>query len=87
MKLYPVRFAGRAKLPLSLQIGNRIDERGVGPWFSDTLCLFQCDEIGGRVFDNAEAIQFQLTDYGRFPRARRSSQHEPFHLLPHQELF
>jgi chromate reductase len=39
VKLYPVRLARCTSLPSSLQLNNRIDERGMSPWFGDALRL------------------------------------------------
>jgi len=79
VELYPIQLAGRAKLPPSLQISDRIDEPRMHPWFSDTLRLPQCDDVRSRLFYDAEAIKLQLTDYGRLPPAGRPGQYEPFH--------
>src|SRR5580704_16722601 len=46
VELYPIRLAGRAKLALSLQISDRIDERGIHPRFSNASRLRQRDEVG-----------------------------------------
>jgi len=78
MELYLVRLARRANQPSSLQISDRIDERRMRPWFCDTLCLLECDDVGSRLFYHAEAIQLQLTNDRCLPRAGRSRQYEPF---------
>jgi hypothetical protein len=83
MKLYRCRRVRRPNLPLSLQISDRINERGVRPRFRDTLRLLQRDNVRSRLFDNAETIQLQLTEYHSFPRAGRPSQYKPFHSVPH----
>jgi len=53
-----VRLARRSNLPLSLQFSNRVDERGVLPWFSDAPRLLQSNNIGGGLLDDTEAIKF-----------------------------
>jgi hypothetical protein len=79
MKLYPARLARRATLPLFLQISDRVDERGLRPWFSNTLCLRERNDVRSRFFYDAEAINLQLTEYCCFSRAGGSGQYEPFH--------
>jgi hypothetical protein len=79
VELYLVGLAGRANLPPSLQVSDRIDERRMGPWFCDTLRLLEGDDVGSRLFYHAEAVEFELTNYRGLPRARRSRQHEPCH--------
>jgi hypothetical protein len=54
------------------------------PWFCDTFRLLERDDVGSRLFYHAEAIQLQLTNDRRLPRARRSRQYEPFHLMAHR---
>jgi hypothetical protein len=83
VKLHRARVARRANLPLSLQISDRIDERGMRPWFSDTLRLLQRDNVCSRLFDNTEAIKLQLSDYRSLPGTGRARQYKPFHSVPH----
>src|SRR4029077_4389662 len=77
VKLNFVRFTRRLKLPPSLQFSNPVDERRMRPRFSDSARLLQSDDIGGRFFDDAEAIKFQLTDYRGLSRAGSPCQYEP----------
>ena len=79
MELFPIRLARGAKLPQSLQISDRIDERGISPWFSNTMCLRECNRISSCLFYDAETINLQLSEYCCFSRARCSGQYEPFH--------
>ena len=78
MKLYLVGLARGSELPPSLQFGDRIDERGMRPWFGDTPRLLQCHDVGGRFLDDTKAVEFQLTDYRCLPGAGCSGQYEPF---------
>ena len=55
----PVQVARRAKLPPPLQISDRIDERGMRPWFSDTLRLCESNHVSRRLLDDAESIKLQ----------------------------
>jgi hypothetical protein len=52
------------------------------PWFGDALRLPQRNDIGRRFLDDAEAIEFQLTDYRRLSRAGSAGQYEPCHATP-----
>ena len=62
VELDPVWLARGAKLPQALQIGNRIDERRMRPWFRDTLRLRECNDVSSRFFDDDETIKLQLSE-------------------------
>src|SRR5712691_11776046 len=82
VKLYLVGLARGSNLPPSLQFSDRIDEKGMRPRFSDAPRLLQCNDIGGCLLDDTEAVKFQLTDYRRLPRAGSPCQNEPSHSAP-----
>jgi hypothetical protein len=84
VKLYLVAFARCSNLPPPLQFGNRIDEEGMLPRFSDARRPRQSNDIGGGLLDDTEAIKFQLTDYRRLPRAGSPRQYEHSHAAPPQ---
>jgi hypothetical protein len=77
VKLYFGGLARGSKLPPFLQFGDRTDERGMRPRFGDAPRLLQCDDVGGRLLDDTEAVEFQLTDYRCLPGAGNPCQYEP----------
>jgi hypothetical protein len=79
VELYPIRLTRRAKQPPSLQISKRADERGKRPWFRDSLRLRECNDVSRSLFDDAETVKLELTEYRCFSRARGPGQYETLH--------
>lgn len=82
VKLDFVRLVRRSQLPLSLQLSNRIYERGIFPRFSDAARVLQSMNVSCRFLDDTEAIKLQLPNNRRLPRAGGPCQDESLHAFP-----
>ena len=81
VKLNLVGLIRRPNLTVPLQIGDYINERGVQPGLNRSLGLCGGDDVGSRFFDNAEPVEFQLTDDRRFACTWRAGNDESFHVV------
>lgn len=79
VKLNFNRPISRVKLPVFLQTGDSIQERRISPWLKRPLRMFGGDDIGSRLFHDAEPVELQLTNNRCFSGARRASDDEPSH--------
>lgn len=70
----------RSNLSLLLKIRQLVYKRRRCPGLGNTLRLPKRDKIGGRLFNHAEAIEFQLTQKDRLSGTRCAGQDVPPHL-------
>src|SRR3954452_12982258 len=82
VKLHVVRLIRRANLSIALEMGDRIDERRIPPRFHRSPIARRGDHIRRGLFDDAEAVELELTDDRGLPRAWRAGADEPSHRLP-----
>ena len=80
MKLNRVGQAGGANLALLLQGRHRIHEPRLQPWLVHAARVPQRNQIGGRFFDDAEAIELQLPQDRGFAGAGSAGEDVAFHL-------
>jgi hypothetical protein len=79
MKLNLARLTRRANSALPLQIGDEIDERGIGPRLSGASGLCRGDDVGSGLLHYAQAVVLQLTNDCRLTRTGRSGDDESSH--------
>jgi len=79
MKLQFISVAGRAHLPLLLEIGNGIDKRRMRPGLGDAPRLFESDYIRRSLLNDAQAVVLELADDSGLAAARSSGYDESLH--------
>src|SRR6266576_5639586 len=70
-----------ADLAVLLQTSDLIYESWIRPGFGPASHLLRGNYVGGRFFNNAEALQFQLANDCSLARSRRTGDDEPLHLF------
>jgi hypothetical protein len=68
-------------LSLLLQIRNVVDERSLGMWLIDALCIPQSDNVSRGFFDHEVSRDFQRPNDRGFSATGRTSKYVSFHVL------
>src|SRR5262249_37728155 len=79
MKLYEIRGADSSALSGLLKADNGVNELRPRPWLGYPLRLPQSNDVCRRFLDNANPINFKLSNNCRLASARRASHNVSFH--------
>ena len=70
VELHAIREASTVAFSGLLKANDGVDESRVGPRLGEAFRLPQGNDVGCRLFDDAETVKFQLPDNGRLARSR-----------------